>query len=203
MKQLFSGMILAATLVFSNVANATLILDQDSSFTTSNGGVSWDLGDALINTFDPIQIVDADGFFATDIFNALISNIGLGVTAQPINTTGGSIDINQWYRFGSPSGDGLLANTNLSFLYNVTQFTFDNFKADLTGIFTFEGQAFDITGSIFGANNPGSNNSAWTWKVDYFAPVNNPGGSVSVNEPIMLGAFLFLPFLIRRKKQIS
>ena len=206
MKKLFSRMVLATSMMFALTANASLILTEDASFTTSNGGFDWQLGDNVIPTFDPIQIVNATGFFDTDIFTGAVSNIGLGATGQPINTSGGNFSIANWYRFVSPNGDGLIAGATLSFVYNVVEFTQDEFRADLNGSFTFNGETFDVTGDILGANNPGTNNSAWQWNVNYLAPLSNtPGNSATVDAPpsLLLFSSLLLVAAFRKKKSTS
>lgn len=205
MKKLFSSVILATVMMVSSVANAGLIVDEDSGLTGSIGGLDWvDTSVSEIFVFDPFQFIDGYGFLRTNVMNGDISNIALGSTGQPIKTDGGSYQWNTFYRFGSPDSDGLISGLSIVFDYVTESFTNETYLASLIGTITLDLQTIDITGSIFGANNPGANNSAWTIDFNYFAPDNNPGiPGIKVPEPSSIAILaLGMIGLVSRKKLV-
>jgi hypothetical protein len=195
MKKFFSIMVLAATLMVSSVANASLI-------TFSIGGDDWDVNDSTLNIYDPIQKVIADGLFENDIFNGSIANVCLGATGQPVEVSGGTYSISECYRYGSADGDGLMDfSFNLDY---VTQlFDMNSFVANITGSMMFEQVSYDLFGTMTGFNNTNENNAAWTWTLQTMQN-NNPGDpGVSVPEPTTIAIFSLGIVLMLRRSQSS
>ena len=212
MKKIISSVLLAVTMTLSSVANANLIdITADSHISGAIGGFSWlDENDSQVVISDPFQFLEGFGFLKTEIFNGSFSNIALGSTGQPIQTAGGHYEWNTFYRFGSPDTDGLISGLSIEFDYVTTLFTKTTYLADLIGSITYNTQVFDITGSIFGDNNPASNNidgtssSAWTMDFNHIADAGNFNPGISVPEPstfALLGLAVF--GLISRKLPVN